>query len=103
MPFSIKVWNLADPLVKRAIAKSFCEDESDPERKSAFVPWTQQMPLYSTTQVHHDYIDCVKWLGNLILSKSTKNRIALWAPDSNRYKGAPLILREFLVADCDLW
>lgn len=60
-------------------------------RTTIFSTYTQRLPLFSTTQVHHDYIDCVRWIGDSVLSKSTKNRVALWAPDSNRYKGAPLI------------
>ena len=42
-------------------------------------------------------------MGNCILSKSTKNRLALWAPDSNRYTNAPLVLREFITENNDIW
>jgi hypothetical protein len=56
---SIKVWNLADPLIKQAIAKSYVEP-ADETLRAAFVPRIQQIPMFSTTQVHHDYIDTVK-------------------------------------------
>ena len=35
---------------------------------------------------HYLLIDSTSWIGNCVLSKSTNNRITLWAPDSNRYK-----------------
>ncbi len=31
-----------------------------------------------------DYVDNVKFFGDNIVSKSTKNRLALWQPDSTR-------------------
>ena len=34
-------------------------------------------------QVHWDYVDCVRWLGDLVLSKSVGNRIVLWMPDES--------------------
>ncbi len=74
--------------------ESFIESSyQDPEvyGSSTFKPYIQPVPLFSTTQVHIDYIDCVRWVGNCIISKSTKNRVALWAPDSLRYKVKLLI------------
>jgi polycomb protein EED len=63
----------------------------------------QQVPIFSTNQVHTDYVDSVRWFGNCLLTKSTKNRVAYWSPDSNRYKGAPLVLREFELFGCEIW
>jgi polycomb protein EED len=101
MDTSIKVWNLCAPQLIDAITKSqsyYCHEE-----QTAFKTIVEQAPLYSTNLVHSDYVDCCLWYGNCIVTKSTKNRIVLWSPDSCRYKNAPLILREYLMADNDLW
>lgn len=101
MDTSIKIWGLEEPRIKNAIEASF----NNPKRigNRPFLALSIQIPLFSTTQVHSDYVDSVRWVGNCILSKSTKNRVALWAPDSDRYKGAPLVLREFIIMEGNLW
>ena len=82
MDTSIKIWNLASPSLQRAISDSYMETSL---LHTPLAPLFEQMPLFSTTQVHKDYVDTVAWVGNLILTKSTSNRAALWAPDPDRY------------------
>lgn len=64
---------------------------------------TEEFPLFVTTNVHSDYVDSVKWLGDLLLTKSTKGKMLLWGPDSARFKGAPLILHEYSSSDDQIW
>lgn len=102
MDTSIKIWSLEEPSIQEHINKSYTNP-----RKSygnlCFQPLTIQWPEFSTTQIHNNYVDSIKWVGNFILSKSTKNRAVLWMPDPDRYKGAALVLKEFHVEDSSLW
>ena len=125
----MKIWSLEEPHLREAISKSYSEPRKPGNQ--AFQTYTEQIPLFSSTDVHTGYIgemnsfvkkiffyfsllfryfflfnfssiseqyyvwtdlsyyslvDSTSWIGNCVLSKSTNNRITLWAPDSNRYK-----------------
>lgn len=101
MDTNILLWNLMDPEVVNAADLS-TKHYSSIERQ-AFKTIVQQIPIFSANQVHADYVDSVLWYGNCLLTKSTKNRIALWSPDNRRYKNAPLIIKEMVMRDNDIW
>lgn len=82
MDTSVKIWNLRDPDLQQMINLS-CE-KPDPDR--SFPTCILQDPLYTTNMIHTDYVDSVKWVGDCLLTKSTKQRVVLWSPDSMRYK-----------------
>ncbi|KAG2441491.1 hypothetical protein HXX76_003113 [Chlamydomonas incerta] len=50
--------------------------------RRAFPTRVVQQPLFSTLRVHNDYVDCVRWMGDLVLSKSVHDVISLWRPHS---------------------
>eukprot|EP00956_Cyclotella_meneghiniana_P037452 scaffold138984_cov26-Cyclotella_meneghiniana.AAC.1 len=85
--------------------------------ETKFKPVFQQTPYFSTNKVHTDYVDCVQFIGDLILSKSVHNKVVLWkalvdkadndeeesAEFSSRIPSAILYLREFSLSNCDSW
>jgi WD40 repeat protein len=85
MDTSINIWNLQDPKLIEAIQNSDDADIASSKEKSIDVV-VQSHPLFSTTRIHTDYVDCVRWVGDFLLTKSTNNRIVLWSPDAQRYK-----------------
>ena len=42
-------------------------------------------------QVHNGYVDCVRWFGGYILSKSVDNRIIQWRPPEGAPPHAPIV------------
>lgn len=99
MDNSIKIWDLKDPQVAHAIELSFTNPL--PSQGRPFPTHFAQLPVFTTTDVHSDYVDCVRFVGGLVLSKSTANKIVLWSP---RYDGSPLlILKEYLYSNAELW
>lgn len=71
----------------------------------------EQMPSFSTNKVHTDYVDCVRHVGDLLLSKSITNVVVLWKPDFassknddlGRLQSDIIALREFRLKHCDVW
>jgi len=56
--------------------------------------------------VHSNYVDCTRWLGDFILSKSVDNEIVLWEPKTKEQspgEGSIDILQKYPVPECDIW
>ena len=91
---SIKIWDFTTQKVQESIA--VFDRAADLGNKGGFM-WKDehgeyhkfrvpmhQFPLYVSRRVHKHYVDCVKWLGGLLLSKSVHNRILLWDTEPSR-------------------
>lgn len=78
---SIRLWSIADPFVSEALQASRRVPGSKTADKTSFRPYCSQFPYFATTKVHLNVVECVQWLGDMILSKSTYNSIVLWMPD----------------------
>ncbi|KAJ8602478.1 hypothetical protein CTAYLR_001209 [Chrysophaeum taylorii] len=117
MDNTVKVWRLDSPRVARAIRAS--HEAPNPDFRP-FRTAFEQFPVFSTAHVHSNYVDCARWAGSLIFSKSTANRVILWTPDPARASRSPrpdatdaahpaaksdavLVLRELELAGADIW
>ena len=105
MDNTIKIWSLDDGDVQLAARRTYLIEQAcgGGVRGGSFKTCFVQFPVFSTSCVHPDYVDCVMWMGNLVLSKSTNNKIILWHPDPSRHKNDVVIVKEFLFADANIW
>ncbi|KAJ7522208.1 hypothetical protein O6H91_18G001400 [Diphasiastrum complanatum] len=99
MDNSIKIWSLKE--FWAYVEKSFTWNDLP----SRFPTKNVQFPILNA-QVHANYVDCARWLGDFILSKSVDNEIVLWEPLLREHgitDGGVDILHKYPVPDCDIW
>ncbi|XP_065056988.1 polycomb protein eed-B-like [Rhopilema esculentum] len=110
MDHSLKIWPLETEKYKMRIDDSFKHDPTADSR--SFLPLNVHYPAFSTRDVHRNYVDCVRWYGDLILSKSCDNKVILWKPKMPMDKllqkqGASetgvSVLHKFEFNQCDIW
>jgi len=120
MDNTVKLWNLGkmtaahNALQARTRFESTRWDTDAPAMAHTFKAAYEQMPYFSSNKIHHDYVDCVQFVGDLVLSKSIHNNIVLWKPNLQRptIRGKPshqkppndvFALCEFTTKECDVW
>lgn len=120
MDTTVKLWDLgAGTGVQEAITRSKLvkpkrlDQRVDP--KSKFLLIFEQMPIFSTDKVHTDYVDGIQFVGDLMLSKDTNDKVLLWKPittktnrgsnikTQQRLPNEVIVLREFSLSKCDVW
>ena len=71
-----------------------------------------ETPLFTSTALHSDYVDCVHWYGDVLISKSVDNCLVMWRPAVDiatlaagalAPQTAFVVLREFDIPNCGLW
>merc|ERR1740117_2546487 len=104
MDNSIRVWNVEDEKLQQTISAGHAAKEG-----CYFKPRVIQTPEFVTDlscEWKPNYIDCVQWVGDLVLAKSVHNRILLFeitksTPSSS--KESALVLQEYSLTNCTIW
>jgi polycomb protein EED len=99
---TVKIWSLVGPKDDLLLEKSFEWDNAKEER--AFPTASVQTPVFSSN-FHDHYVDCVKWYGDLLLSKSIHNCVVLWKPEygKNGASDGIIPLKTFKLRNCEIW
>jgi len=119
MDGTIRLWSVEEPTLQNAIKESFKSSLLPEETLSYFKTVYDQMPFWITSKMHTDYVDCIAFVGDLILSKSTTNIVSLWKPifshsgetrsiesnsmSSKSSKDKLVHLLDYSVPDCGQW
>jgi polycomb protein EED len=109
MDHSLKIWNFNTQQIKESIELSYQNGKNG--SKTTFPTVNCHFPEFSTRDVHRNYVDCCRWFGNFIISKSCENSIVCWKPghlDSNRTEKSSsedetTIIQKLDAKDCDIW
>ena len=77
MDNAVKVWSTRGKKVSQAIEDSELWEDEIVEFPTAQV----RAPEFSTFHAHNHFVDCVRYFGEVIFSKSVENKILAWTPD----------------------
>lgn len=85
--------------ISSAIDKSFRHDPILP-----FTTINVATPVFSTNEVHGNYVDTVKFLNKLVISKSCENFIEIWKPCmQEKSLQRPMFLKSLKMINADIW
>mmetsp|Transcript_6106 Transcript_6106/g.13268 ORF Transcript_6106/g.13268 Transcript_6106/m.13268 type:complete len:385 (+) Transcript_6106:260-1414(+) len=98
----VKIWSLKEhtPLLDQSCAWA--------NTRVSFPTKNLQHPVFSSKQIHGNYVDCVRWLGDLCLSKSVTGKILLWRAEEISEPGVVTatkftVLQEYPLPDSHIW
>ena len=109
MDHSLKVWRFDTEELQDAIELSYTHDAV--KTKEAFPTELCHFPDFFTRDIHRNYVDCCRWFGDFVLSKSCENKIVCWKPGALEQEGAgdrlaeskSTIIHKLDIRDCEIW
>ncbi|KAL8462621.1 hypothetical protein ACS0TY_033600 [Phlomoides rotata] len=99
MDNTVKIWSMKE--FWTYVEKSFTWTDLPSKFPTKYV----QFPIFIAS-VHTNYVDCNRWIGDFMLSKSVDNELVLWEPkmkEQSPGEGTIDILQKYPVPECDIW
>ena len=127
MDHSLKIWRLDTNAIEKAIADSYTFQSTPvsatPTKNGGkgeentcrpFPTVLENFPVFNTREIHSNYVDCVNWFGDFVLSKSCENSIVCWKPGllgsnitkkkgKDKNKNPATVIHCFNYKECDIW
>ncbi|XP_058984701.1 polycomb protein esc-like isoform X1 [Musca domestica] len=107
MDHSLKLWCLNKPAIHDALESS-CHYNVN-KNAAPYPTIKEHFPDFSTRDIHRNYVDCVVWFGDFVLSKSCENSIICWKPGKLDQKEvrpqetATSVIHHFDYKECEIW
>ncbi|XP_041354979.1 polycomb protein EED-like [Gigantopelta aegis] len=107
MDHSLKMWKINTDMFRKAVVDSYTYNPT--KNNDPFPTVSNHFPDFSTRDIHRNYVDCVRWLGKFVLSKSCENCIACWKPgtmdqdEKSSTDNTVTILHRFDYRECEIW
>ena len=109
MDHSLKVWKFDSEELTAAIQLSYSYEKN--RTKQTFPTENCHFPDFSTRDIHRNYVDCCRWFGDFVLSKSCENKIICWKPGTLESDGVnekhsenkSTIIHKLELKDCEIW
>ncbi|CAH8339982.1 unnamed protein product [Eruca vesicaria subsp. sativa] len=100
LPFSVSLYDFSITLWLPSEFWTYVEDSFT----SCTIP-CKYFSVFTASSVHTNYVDCNRWFGDFILSKSVENEILLWEPilKDNPGEGTSVVLVRYPIPNCNLW
>jgi len=99
MDSTIRVWDLESATVRAAL-------ENAHSSGSDFKPVMEQLPLMMSNLNNiwtPNYIDCIRWAGEMLLAKSIHNKVVLMEKITGTRRECMRRRHDFSVTNCNIW
>ena len=106
MDNSLKIWHLDTKEIQATIELSNTFDIN--KTKRGFPTQWCHFPDFTTRDIHYNYVDCCRWFGDFILSKSVDNNIVCWKPgglgnEKSNDDKKTTVIQTLEVEHCEIW
>lgn len=101
LDYSIKIWQINNQIENNIEISKKIEDRKA-KKELKFKTIIRSIPIFSCNSIHDNYVDCVKFNGNLILSKSVDGVVLEWMPYFNKESDTFFIINSYVFTQKEL-